>query len=164
MNGTTALKTNLEETKSLLEKYLADFSDADIQVRPVPNANHVAWQIGNVIAGEHFMLQAGLPDAKFPELPPGFADRHSSKAAGVEGPEGLLTKDEYLALFNGVRGAAIAALDTLTDADLDRPTEGPMAAFAPTLGHVFLATANHTMMHAGQFSVIRRVLGKPVLF
>jgi hypothetical protein len=39
-----------------------------------------------------------------------------------------------------------------------------MAAFAPTLGHIFLLVANHTLMHAGQITVVRRLLGKPVLF
>jgi hypothetical protein len=39
-----------------------------------------------------------------------------------------------------------------------------MAKFAPTVMALFLLTANHQMMHAGQFSVVRRKLGKPVLF
>ncbi|MBV8230589.1 MAG: hypothetical protein JO329_11450, partial [Planctomycetaceae bacterium] len=46
----------------------------------------------------------------------------------------------------------------------DRPATGKVAAFAPTLGHVLLLASNHTLMHAGQFSVVRRLLGKPVLF
>jgi hypothetical protein len=39
-----------------------------------------------------------------------------------------------------------------------------MAKHAPTLGDIFLLLATHTMMHAGQFTVVRRKLGKPVLF
>jgi hypothetical protein len=39
-----------------------------------------------------------------------------------------------------------------------------MAKFAPRLGDLFQLVANHTLMHAGQFSVVRRKLGKPVLF
>jgi hypothetical protein len=164
VDGISALKANLESTRSMLEMFVADFSDADLQVRPVPNANHAAWQIGNVIAGDMFMVQAVLPDAEFPELPQGFADRHGSKGAAIDGPEGLLTKDEYLGLLKSTRAATIASLDGLTDADLDRPTEGSVAAYAPTLGMIYLMAASHTLMHAGQFSVIRRVLGKPVLF
>jgi uncharacterized damage-inducible protein DinB len=75
-----------------------------------------------------------------------------------------LKKDEYLKLFDEVRAATIAAVMKLTDADLDRPTTGSMKAYAPTLGVLLLMAANHTLMHAGQFSVIRRKLGKPVLF
>ena len=39
-----------------------------------------------------------------------------------------------------------------------------MAQMAPTLGALLLLNANHVMMHAGQFTVVRRKLGKPVLF
>ena len=52
----------------------------------------------------------------------------------------------------------------LSDTDLDKPTAGSMAGFAPTWGHLFVLVANHTLMHAGQFTVVRRKLGKPVLF
>ena len=43
-------------------------------------------------------------------------------------------------------------------------TTGQMAKFAPKLGNLFLLQANHALMHGGQFSVVRRKLGKPVLF
>jgi len=39
-----------------------------------------------------------------------------------------------------------------------------MAKIAPTLGALILLQSNHTLMHAGQFTVVRRKLGKPVLF
>jgi hypothetical protein len=52
----------------------------------------------------------------------------------------------------------------MPDADLDKPTQGNMAQFAPTLGALLLLQSNHTLMHAGQFTVLRRKLGKPVLF
>ena len=50
------------------------------------------------------------------------------------------------------------------DADLDKPTIGSIAQFAPTLGALFILQANHTMMHAGQFSVEVPQADKPVLF
>ena len=43
-------------------------------------------------------------------------------------------------------------------------TQRPAKEFAPTLGAMLLLNANHVMMHAGQFSVVRRKLGKPILF
>jgi hypothetical protein len=39
-----------------------------------------------------------------------------------------------------------------------------VADFAPTTGHLALMTASHIMMHVGQLQVIRRKLGKPLLF
>ena len=55
-------------------------------------------------------------------------------------------------------------LSELSDADLDRPTQGRMATFAPRLGDLLVLVSNHTLMHGGQISVLRRKLGKPVLF
>jgi hypothetical protein len=163
MNGVQVVKAALESTKGLLGMYIGDFTDADLLVRPVPGANHTAWQLGHVIAGDVFLIKEEIPDAAYPDLPAGFVELHSGKQTNHDGP-GFLTKDEYLKLFNAVRAATIDTVGKLTDADLDRPCVGKMKAFAPTLGDLFLMTANHTLMHAGQFTVVRRKLGKPVLF
>jgi hypothetical protein len=164
MTGREAIKAALESTRGNLHWYVSDFSDADLLVRPVPGANHAAWQIGNVIGGDIYLVRCELPDAAYPELPAGFMDQHGTKGAGDDAPDKFLTKAQYLKLFDEVRSATIAALDKLTDADLDRPASEQMRAWAPTLAHVFLMASNHTLMHTGQFTVIRRKLGKPVLF
>ena len=163
MTGIRAIQTSLEMTKKDLEWFLSDFSDSELFVRPIPEANHAAWQIGNIIGGDYFFVKAVMPNAPMPELPAGFLEQHGSKGAKDNGPAGFLTKAEYLKLFGEVRAATIAALNTLTDADLDKPTEGDMKAFAATYAHVFLVASHHTWMHLGQFSVIRRKLGKPTL-
>ncbi len=164
MNGIDAIRTSLQGTEFLLKWFVDDFTDAELFVRPVPGANHAAWQIGNVIGGDVHLVKDQLPEAVFPELPAGFMEQHGPKGTKNDGPAGFLNKAEYIELLGKVRAATIAALETLTEADLDRPTVGNMAQFAPTLGRLFLAISDHTMMHAGQFSVIRRLLGKPVLF
>jgi hypothetical protein len=164
VNGIEVIKASLAGTQHFLKWFVEDFTDADLLVRPVPGANHAAWQIGNVIAGDIFLVKDQFPETPFPELPEGFLEKHGGQGSKDEGPDGFLTKAEYIALFDKVRATTIAALDSLTDADLDRPTSGKMAEFAPTIGRLYLAASDHTLMHAGQFSVIRRFLGKPVLF
>jgi hypothetical protein len=163
MNAKDAIRNALTSTQRLLNWYLSDLSDADLLVRPVPAANHIAWQLGHLITSEVRMGRV-VPGAKYPELPAGFAERHAKETAAVEPPKGFGTKAEYLDLFNKARAATLAAADQIPEADLDRPTEGPVAQFAPTVGALLLLTGNHTMMHAGQFSVVRRKLGKPILF
>ncbi len=169
MHGREAIRAALEETKSLLLWFLADFSESDMFVRPHPNANHAAWQVGNVIVGDIFILKEEYPNASFPELPPRFRELHGTETPlegfpMQDGPEGFLPKAEMLSLFQTVRTATLATLKGLTDQDLDRPTQGSMAGFAPTLGHLLILISNHTLMHGGQIQVIRRVLGKPHLF
>lgn len=162
MNGRQALTAALKATQGHVHLFLSDFSDADLLVRPVPNANHAAWQLGNVIVGDVFLVQSEIPSATYPALPAGFKELHGGDGASKD--TGFLTKAEYLKHFDDVRAATIAALNKLTDADLDTASTGPMKAFAPTWGEMFVLVSNHTLMHAGQFSVIRRKLGKPVLF
>ena len=164
MTAIDAIQSALTFTKKLLESFVADFTDADFLVRPVPGANHAAWQVGHVIAGEVYMIGSQLPHIKYPELPAGFNEAHDNKNTSADGPAGFLTKAEYLALFDKVRAVTMAAVAGLTETDLDRPTTGGPAAYAPTLGKLLLMASDHTLMHVGQFSVIRRKLGKPVVF
>jgi hypothetical protein len=163
MRGVDAIRTALQSTHHLTTWFLGDLSDADLLVRPAPGANHIAWQMGHLITSEPG-LGSQLPGAAYPELPAGFDKQHGKETQFVDPPAGFATKDRYVELFTRVRNATIANLDTLTDADLDKPTTGPMAQYAPTLGALFLLLSNHALMHAGQFSVVRRKLGKPVLF
>jgi hypothetical protein len=164
VNGRDVIKSALTSTQNLLSWYVGDLTDAEFTERPVPTANHIAWQMGHVIAGEIFLIRDTLPDAAYPELPAGFVEQHDKATSNVQPPKGFGTKAQYLDLFNKVRGTTIALLDQLTDADLDRPTQGRMAQFAPKLGDLFVLVSNHTLMHAGQFTVLRRKLGKPVVF
>jgi hypothetical protein len=163
MNARDAIRTALNSTSDLVNMFIGDLSDADLVVRPVPAANHIAWQLGHLIQSEQMMGKV-IPGARYPELPAGFTEKHKGEKPAQEATTGFPSKAVYLDLFKKTRGATLDALARLSDADLDRPTEGQMAQWAPTIGALLILTANHTMMHAGQFSVTRRALGKPVLF
>ena len=164
MKATQVLETTLNGSQFLLNQFLSDLSDADLLVRPVPNANHIAWQIGHLISSEIGLVRSQLPNAAYPELPAGFAEQDGRETAAQDPAKGFGTKEQYLTLFNRVREATKQTVNKLTDADLDRATTGQMAQIAPTLGAYMVLVSNHTLMHAGQFSAIRRKLGKPVLF
>jgi hypothetical protein len=163
MNAKEAIKTALTSTKDTLGWYLGDLSDADLLVRPVPAANHIAWQMGHLISAESHLL-GQLPGAAYPKLPDGWDKQHSKDMAATEPPKGFASKSEYLTQFNKAREATLATLAKMSEADLDKPTQGNMAKFAPTLGALLVLQSNHTLMHAGQFTVVRRKLGKPVVF
>src|SRR5204862_8213728 len=130
----------------------------------VPGANHIAWQLGHLIQAERDLVKSQVPAATFPELPAGFKQQHARETSTLEPPKGFKTKNEYEGLFNKAREATLAALARLSDADLDKATTGPMAPMAPNLAAFLILVANHTLMHAGQFTVVRRKLGKPILF
>lgn len=164
MNGSAAIQTALAGTQFVFNAFLQDLSDADLFVRPAPSANHIAWQIGHLINSEVFLLKDSLPADTYPALPAGFGELYSKDGSVKDGPSGFLTKAQYVELFAKVRNATMAAVGKLSDADLDKPNTGPLAPYAPTLGAMLLLVSNHTLMHGGQFTVVRRKLGKPVVF
>jgi DinB superfamily len=164
MTGPQAIQAALTSTQGMMGMYLGDLSDADLLVRPVPAANHIAWQLGHLISAEQHLAKENLPNVKLPTLPAGFGQQHGKETAAAEPPKGFLTKAQYLELFDGTRKAICTAVGELTPTDLDKPTVGNMARFAPKLGDLLMMMANHTLMHAGQFTVVRRKLGKPVVF
>ena len=69
-----------------------------------------------------------------------------------------------VALLEKTRAATKQGLSELTEADLDKPTPESMHAYAATFGAMYVLLASHDVMHGGQFSVVRRKLGKPILF
>lgn len=161
MTAKDVLTGALKMTLGLVESSLADLSDADLQVSPVTGANNIAWQIGHLIASEKALgTNMGI---SYPVLPPAVEALAPGSSAKSHGQGGNLPKDEYLSLFKRVRATTLGGLEKLGDADLDKPNDGPMKGFAPTYGALFNLVGIHTMMHCGQFSVVRRALGKPVL-
>lgn len=159
MQGKDVVKYALASTQNILGMFIADFSDEELLVQPVPGANHLAWQLGHLCGSEPHLLGKHLPAVKYPEIPQAIREQPKGDSS-----QGFQTKGKYWSLFKEVRQATIAACDGLSDADLDKPNSGELAQFAPYLGGLLILVANHTLMHAGQVSVIRRKLNKPVLF
>lgn len=147
---------------NMLKMTLADFTDDEMWVRPVPGANTAGWQIGHMIAGETMMVKAA--GGKMPELPSDFADRFDKKTAAIDKPTPAPTIAELLGLLEKTRAATVQWIRSLKPEDLDRPSPERMRDFAPTLAHFILLLTGHSTMHVGQFQVIRRKLGKPLLF
>lgn len=163
MNAHGALHNALATAEMISLGYLNDLSDDDLLVRPVPGANHIAWQLGHLIISENAMVDGTCPGS-MPALPADFGEKHSKDTAARDDRQAFLTKDEYVRLYRQQREATLKALDTLSEADFDRPAPEPFRAYAPTAGAVFGMQASHWLMHAGQWAVIRRKLGRPPLF
>lgn len=163
MSTQEVLVQALTTSADMLKMTLADFSDADLLVRPLPNANHTAWQLGHLTVSEYHMLSA--QGAKLPELPAGFEARYAKETSTSNDPAKFNTKAELLEVFAKVRAASIAFTQNASDAQLSAQTANEqMRDFAPTTAALINIFPSHVMMHVGQFQVIRRKLGKPILF
>lgn len=163
MNAIQAIQATAATSDTILKSYLGDLSDADLMRRPHPRCNHLAWQLGHLIASECNLLNTLKPGAA-PELPEGFAEKHGKENCACDDASHFHTKEEYLALYDKVRAATAEAITTVSEADLDaeNPSEHMRPMF-PTTGAMWVLTASHPMMHVGQFVPVRRELDKPVL-
>tara|TARA_B100000519_G_scaffold176229_1_gene165262 strand:- start:116 stop:451 length:336 start_codon:yes stop_codon:yes gene_type:complete len=110
------------------------------------------------------MLLESVQSGSSAELPEGFvAEQHSKEIASEDDSAKFLSKAEYLKLYDQVQAATLAALDKVSEADLDGPAPERFRETFPTAGHIYILIATHGMMHAGQFVPVRRALGKPIL-
>ena len=162
MNAKEVIRDLFRTTDYMVTEYLKDLSDADLLVRPVPEANHIAWQLGHLINSEVQMHKA-IPGAATMVLPAGWSAQYTKETSRAESPASFLTKAEYLSTYRKVRAHSLEVLASLPEPILDKPTEGRLASIAPSIGSLFALIAYHPMMHVGQFVVVRRKLGKPVV-
>lgn len=162
MTANELLKRNLDQARLVTSMLLGDLSDADLLVRPVPGANHAAWQLGHLISSEHRIAE--MFGAKMPPLPDNFEKNHSKETASSDEKSIFLSKAEYLKTWEEQRKAALATIANLSEADLEKPSPEAFRQFVPKVADLALLLALHEMMHMGQLTTVRRVLGKPHVF
>jgi len=154
-----AIRMTMDSADRVCMTYLSDLTDEEMMRRPAPGMNHIKWQVGHLIAAENMMVDGVLPNS-MPTLPVGFADLYSKQTIGLDDAQAFHTKEELLALYREQRAATLAALEKMTPEDFDKPTG---ISYAPTVGAIFSMQGTHWMMHAGQWAVLRRQLGRQPL-
>jgi hypothetical protein len=156
------LRQVVEFGHQVTQMYIADLNDADLLVRSVPGANHIAWQLGHLVVSTSHLIQAvGQPGLN---LPAGFEAAYTTETAASDDPTKFATKAEYIALMNQAKAASLAAIEATPESRFDEPMPEPMRSHIPTVSAVLAILGTHWLMHAGQFVPIRRKLGKKAMF
>lgn len=157
------IKSSLQLPTFVVNGYLEDLTDADLLVRPAEKSNHINWQLGHLIQSEQFHTSQVCPDV-VPELPAGFKERYTKETVSSDNPADFLSKAELVELMHKQREVTLNALSKFSDEELMQPAPESVSYLGPTVGCVFAGEASHWMMHAGQWAVIRRIIGKQPLF
>ncbi len=160
MTPNDVLVHTLKFSETMLDRYTADLTPAEYLHRPCPGGNCAAWTIGHLILTERSALKRhGAAD--LPELPDGFEKRFARDDTAPKAADyGDVTI--LIPLFKRHRAALIETARRLTPEQLDKPLDKPHPLFA-TVGEILSFISGHSMMHAGQITVIRRSLGRPPL-
>ena len=160
MNAKDAIKIGIDTGRFISIGYVEDLTDQELLHRPAKGANHINWQMGHLIQSENEMINIVAPGA-MPSLPAGFAEKYTKDTAGSDDASRFLKKSDLLKVFEEQRAGTLKALEKLSDADLDKPTG---QSWAPTVAALFSMAGTHWVMHAGQWAVIRRQLGRKPMF
>lgn len=168
MNAIQVLRANLELAQRVALGYLDGFSDSSLLQRPHPQSNTVNWQVGHLILSEHH--QVGLiPEANMPSLPPGFGEIY---AKPVHSPGQVIcvpadtsigemaSKTTLMHHYHQQRTETLRVLASMTPPQLKRASG---IDYAPTHAEIFNMQAAHWLMHCGQWAVVRRQLGLPIV-
>ena len=154
-----AFKIGIDSADMIAHLYLGDLSDSDLMQRPHPQCNHINWQIGHLIASEHEMLDKFV-DGGMPPLPQGFAAKYAKERAASDNARDFATKAELMATYQSQRAATLKGLAQVEDQDWQKETG---VSYAPTLADLYSMIGAHWLMHCGQWVIVRRQLGKPVV-
>lgn len=163
MSMKAAVKESLRQANNVCTAYLEDLTDAEMMARPIPGVNNLAWQLGHLIFAENWMIGTCYPGS-MPALPAGFKEQHGGDTAGSDDSKKFHSKAEYLKLYQQQREATLATLEKLSDEDLNKPVPQDLHWAGDTILSVFIMQATHWLMHAGQWAVTRRKLGRKPLF
>ena len=154
------LASSLAQNAKMLKATFADFTDAELLVRPCEGANHPAWQLAHLVLSEAQMVSAASK-AHVAVVPAKVAQAGARENSSSDDASLFPTKAELIAAIDAVRSVSIEWAKTLQDPDLDTLGPEPMRAFIPTLGALSVILLEHAAMHLGQIQVARRKLGKP---
>lgn len=169
MNSKQVIRETLAMADLVAQAYLADLSDSDLQQKPHSSCNCINWQVGHLILCEHTHM--GRIDPSFmPKLPEKFELIYVKPSSGtiesdsinsqLASTDQLLDKKTLMDCFHQQRRATLELLDLQTDETLDTPTGVP---YANTRAALFHLQGAHWLMHSGQWVIVRRQLGKPVV-
>lgn len=156
-----ALKANYQTANMVTGAYLGDLSDEESMKRPHAGCNHVNWQVGHIIASENMMANACVAGA-VPALPEGFAEKYSKESAASDDASAFVPHSELMKIKSAQGEAVLKMIEGMSDTDFDKPAPEAMQGYAANLGAVANMIGSHWMMHAGQWVVVRRELGREI--
>jgi hypothetical protein len=161
MNSTEFIRMSLERSTQATLGLLEDMKDAPLTF-PTPNggnhplwvAGHLAWGDGEII--QHVMLGRPNPLESWKEL-------FGNASEPVSDARVYPPYFDTIEAFKRLRGETLEILGTLSDADLDLPSQGCPAEYQKHLGvyaQCFMIALFNTLTHRGQVADARRAAGR----
>jgi hypothetical protein len=162
MKATETIRQSLEMSRQWFMSLVSDLKDAPTASGPA--GHHALWALGHVAYGEKGMITEmvlGKPHEQGP-----YDELFGIGSQPQADPGRYPSFEKLMQEFENARAETLRVLDSLTDADLERPSQVPedMKDFFGTVGQCLNAAGLHCTFHAGQVADTRRALGRKPLF
>ncbi len=159
MTTNDTLVSAYQMAKRMLHRFIDDLTSAELELQPFPGANSAEWIVGHLaLTVRSSAIRLGAEDTM--GVSPGVVAQYSKTGQPAVEQVACGIAKNLLAMFDEFIDALIARLKLVPAKTLNGPLLIP-SPFAKNFGEGVLFGAMHIMMHAGQLSTIRRILGKP---
>lgn len=129
-------------------------------LRPTPNANHTLWIVGHLGTATNSFI--GLVDPSQRDQREDFPALFGKGSQPKSELDAYPAVDEVMGYWSARSKAFIQLLDECSEADLQREVpKGP--GFMHDVAAVFHMAAWHETLHAGQLTIIHRLIGQSPL-
>lgn len=153
----------IQFARNYTSQFLDDLTDAEWFWTPPGFVSHIAWQVAHIASSQYglclFRLRGRTPeDEKL--IPQDFWDKFKIGSTPVAGAENNPSVAVIRQVFEKMHSQVLTELAAKTDDEVDIPLEKPHPAFATVLGGIEYSPM-HEMIHVGQITFLRRMMGKP---
>ena len=165
MNVTDLMVHCLEDTRKHTLAQVEDLTDPEMMFQPKPDVNHATWLLGHVVTSENGLILRWCAGES--AMPGRFLKVFFMGTGPDPDPSVYPAKEEILKVLADVHTRAVEVVKGLSAEQLDERPVGyeEMPPGARELfwckGACIWHHASHEAGHAGQISMLRRLMGKP---
>lgn len=153
----------IEAARSMTHRLLEDLTPDEWFWQPAEGMNPVAWHVGHLAFAQYFLCLKRLRGRTIEDeslITTHFLKKYKQGSRPTGDPEANYTPEEILAILAAVHERAKAELPEASDEELQKPSAPPHPVFETKIGAVEWCS-QHEAMHAGQITLLRRLMGKP---
>ncbi|MCA9230389.1 MAG: DinB family protein [Planctomycetales bacterium] len=163
MNAIDYIRLEMSMCKGWIGGLMDDIQDSPLTL-PTPNGgNHPLWIVGHLAYSEANILNVYILGKDNPLAE--WKDILGIGSQPANDPSVYPHFSELRATLEQVRSDTLAYLDTITDADLDKPSHAPedRKDYFGTIGQCLAVMSIHMGFHGGQIADARRAAGRNIL-
>ena len=161
MDRVSFLVKSLQSTRGYTNAVLDRIPESDWFKQPPGGVTHVGWQIGHLTVAEYFLGLERIRSEQAADedlIPQTFFKQFGRTSIPDPDPNNNPSPAELRAGFDRVHARVIKETQDLNDKVLDELSDKKHPMFKDKFGSLCWCT-QHEFSHAGQLSLIRRLLG-----